>query len=345
MQSRKRFWNYLRNSVRFRVLLCTLISLVLGSALSWLLVAFLTRTSTIALSEDARLGLLFFLTLLLTLLFLLAQVSIITQPITRLTRRLRQLRSSKDMRTVDSTDFAELAPLLEAAADIVEWAENQQNLSAAIHHAFRKRVAQLAEYDALTGLYNRYYLKAILPLQIAHMINIRDHLSAIMVDVDHFKHYNDTHGHPQGDRVLTEVADILRRSVRDQDICCRYGGEEFFIALPNANLERALIIANRIRTTIAQTEFPFGEQQPEGRLTVSLGVANFPQHARLAEDLIECADRALYLAKRSGRNRICTYDEVLDAAKADSTVLKATLTTVAVADTDSKTPDGKETAL
>lgn len=345
MQSRKRFWNYLRNSVRFRVLLCTLISLVLGSALSWLLVAFLTRTSTIALSEDARLGLLFFLTLLFTLLFLLAQVSIITQPITRLTRRLRQLRSSKDMRTVDSTDFAELAPLLEAAADIVEWAENQQNLSAAIHHAFRKRVAQLAEYDALTGLYNRYYLKAILPLQIAHMINIRDHLSAIMVDVDHFKHYNDTHGHPQGDRVLTEVADILRRSVRDQDICCRYGGEEFFIALPNANLERALIIANRIRTTIAQTEFPFGEQQPEGRLTVSLGVANFPQHARLAEDLIECADRALYLAKRSGRNRICTYDEVLDAAKADSTVLKAPLTTVAVADTDSKTPDGKETAL
>ncbi|MCX8037304.1 MAG: GGDEF domain-containing protein [Candidatus Sumerlaeia bacterium] len=342
MQIRKRFWNYVRNSVRFRVLFCTLISVVAGSAISWLSVAILTRASSISLSEDARLGLLFFMTLLFTLLLLLAQVSIIIQPISRLNRRLRQLRSAKEMRTVDSSDFAELAPLLEAAADILEWAENQQNLSAAIHHAFRKRIAQLAEYDSLTGLYNRYYLKTILPLQIAHMINIKDQLSAIMVDVDHFKHYNDTHGHPQGDRVLTQVADILRRSVRDQDICCRYGGEEFFIALPNANLERALVIANRIRTAIAQTPFPHGEQQPEGRLTVSLGVACFPMHARLADDLIECADRALYLAKRSGRDRICTYNDVLEAAKADSTVLKAPLKDVPPPDSMSQDPDNQE---
>jgi diguanylate cyclase (GGDEF)-like protein len=144
------------------------------------------------------------------------------------------------------------------------------------------------------------------------MENLKDELSAIMLDVDHFKHYNDTNGHPEGDRVLARMADILRDSVREQDVCCRYGGEEFLIVLPNTGRERALTIAERIRQAIERAPFPFEETQPMGRITASLGVASFPVHAPTAEELIQCADQALYLAKHQGRNRTCTYDEVTE---------------------------------
>jgi len=171
----------------------------------------------------------------------------------------------------------------------------------------------LAEYDSLTGLYNRHYFQTVLPLQLAHVANLKDNLSLIMLDVDHFKHYNDTNGHLEGDRVLAQVAELLRKNVREQDICCRYGGEEFLVALPNAAGEKALVIAERVRQAIEQAPFDFEERQPEGRLTASLGVAICPVHASGADQLIECADQAMYLAKRRGRNRTCTYDEVVKA--------------------------------
>jgi len=313
---RKWVWRWLRYSIRFWVLACSVVSVLSGLALAWLSQGILARMNLLPSDEQARQGLILALGLGGTLIVLIAQVPIILRPIAHLSNRLRQMKSRGQIQQLDPSEFAELGPLLESIVDFIDWAENQQQLLTAIHHAFRKKTETL-EFDALTGLYNPHYLKTILPLQIAHMANLKDSLSAIMLDVDHFKHYNDTNGHPEGDHVLTKVAEILRNSVRENDICCRYGGEEFFITLPNASGERAIIIAERIRQAIEQHDFPHGQGQPLGRLTVSLGVATYPVHAILAEDLILCADEALYLAKGRGRNRTCTYEGPPKITEAD----------------------------
>jgi len=305
--------HYLRNSIRFRTLSCLLISVTLGLGLASLSRVTLTELNLMPLREEARHGVIILLAVVYTVLLLALQFRIMLYPIMRLNQLLRQMKLRSEIRQLDPAEFAELGPLIQAALDFLEWAEKQQQVSAVIHQAFRKRAEDLADYDALTGLYNKHYLHIILPLQIAHMANLKDQLSAIMVDVDHFKHYNDTNGHPEGDGVLAKVSEILRNSVRDQDICCRYGGEEFFITLPNAQTDRAVAIAERIRQAIEQTEFPHGEQQPSSRLTVSLGVATYPTHADVAEELIQCADQALYVAKRAGRNRTCVYEDIMDA--------------------------------
>ena len=320
-QSRMKY--YLRNSIRFRVLCCVLISVTLGLTLARMTEQFLSRSVAATLGPDARLGVMFFLGLFYSVLLLVAQISIMLQPITNLNRRLCQLKTRSEIRRLDPSEFVELGPLLETALDFIAWAENQQNLFAALHHAFRKRIEHLAEYDALTGLYNRHYLQTLLPLQVAHTANLKDRLSVIMLDVDHFKHYNDTNGHPEGDHVLAQVAEILRDSVRDQDVCCRYGGEEFLVTLPNANCEQATVIAERIRQAIAQTPFPYGDRQPTGRLTASLGVASYPAHGATPDELVECADQALYLAKRQGRNCTRTYADVV-AANSAATVQSET---------------------
>jgi len=303
--------NYIRNSIRFRAILCLLISAALGLVLAWLTEALLEALKMLPAAGTAPLEVVLLLALVYSVLILIPQIPVVLQPIANLNERLRRMKSGEDIRRLDPHEFVELGNLLKTVIDYMDWVENQQSLSAAIHHAFRKRIEHLAEYDPLTGLYNRYYLKTILPLQVAHMMNLKDHLSAIMLDVDNFKFYNDTNGHPEGDRVLAQVAEILRNSVREQDICCRYGGEEFLVVLPNANCERALVIAERIRQAIEQTPFPYGERQPTGRLTASLGVASCPAHAGSADELIEYADQAMYLAKRQGRDRTCVYDDVV----------------------------------
>jgi len=313
--SQTRLKNYLRHSIRFRVLICLLVSIALGLTLARLSEAALRNWKLLSAQSAGDLQLTFFLTLLYAAVILMALISTMLRPIALLNRRLRELKSRSDIRTLEPSQFAELGPLLETTLDYIEWAENQQNLSAAIHHAFRQRVEQLAEYDPLTGLYNRHYLQTILPLQIAHMANLKDQLSAIMLDVDHFKHYNDTNGHPEGDRVLAQIANLLRSNVREQDVCCRYGGEELLVVLPNADTEKTLTMAERVRRAIEQAPFRFEELQPMGRMTASLGIASYPGHASSAGELIECADQAMYLGKRQGRNRTCTYDEVKEAGE------------------------------
>jgi diguanylate cyclase (GGDEF)-like protein len=309
--SRTTLRNYIRNSIRFRAILCLLVSVALGLILAWLTELLLEALRLLPAAGTAPLEAILLLALVFSVLILIPQVSVVVQPIANLNERLRRMKSREDIRRLDPDEFVEMGKLLKTVIDYIDWAENQQTLSAAIHHAFRKRIEHLAEYDPLTGLYNRYYLKTILPLQIAHMTTLKDSLSGIMLDVDNFKLYNDANGHPEGDKVLAQVAEIIRSNVREQDICCRYGGEEFFVALPNANCERALVIAERIRQAIEQTPFAYAERQPKGRLTASLGVASCPTHAAMADELIECADQAMYLAKRQGRDRTCVYDDVI----------------------------------
>ena len=126
-----------------------------------------------------------------------------------------------------------------------------------------------------------------------------------MLDVDHFKRFNDTHGHSAGDEVLKTVAGIIKATLREVDFVSRYGGEEFGIILPEISHETAHMIAERLRSAIANYD-----KLPYGKLTVSVGLATFPLHAKSKADLLAAADAALYQAKRTGRNRVCTAPEL-----------------------------------
>jgi diguanylate cyclase (GGDEF)-like protein len=129
-----------------------------------------------------------------------------------------------------------------------------------------------------------------------------DPLALAMLDIDHFKAFNDRYGHEQGDRVLQAVAATLREVARDSDLACRYGGEEFMLILPHTPLDGAVRCAERLRTAIAECDV-------DGLgVTVSIGVACFDGMAGPADDLVEVADRRLYLAKRGGRNRVVAAD-------------------------------------
>jgi diguanylate cyclase (GGDEF)-like protein len=145
---------------------------------------------------------------------------------------------------------------------------------------------------------------------------MRQPLSLIMLDIDHFKRVNDTYGHDAGDAALRFLADVLRDELRGLDTAARYGGEEFAVILPQAALEGALIVAERLRSRLETTEVP-----GIGHITGSFGLATFPLHANSRDQLVGAADRALYEAKHAGRNRVCTpsseqtevSDEMFDA--------------------------------
>ena len=156
--------------------------------------------------------------------------------------------------------------------------------------------------DPLTGLYNRRYLDETLPRELARAKREGYPLSLIMVDLDHFKRINDTYGHAAGDEVLRALAIILRGNAREGDIACRYGGEEFIVALPRLPLEAARDRAEHWCQVLAGTNIRHGEL--DIRITLSAGVAAFPQQGADMDTLLKNADEALYQAKNNGRNRV-----------------------------------------
>jgi len=166
------------------------------------------------------------------------------------------------------------------------------------------RLQELATRDGLTGLFNRRTLDGRLEDETQRAARYGRPLSLIMLDLDHFKSYNDTHGHPQGDILLCEAGQVIQASVRGTDVVARYGGEEFVVILPETPAAQALTVAKNVRETIAAHTFPRCEQQPGGRLTVSLGVASYPENVGEVRQLLNRADQALYQAKRSGRDRV-----------------------------------------
>ena len=158
---------------------------------------------------------------------------------------------------------------------------------------------ELSQRDGLTGLYNRSYLEQILNDSVRHAERTGKSLSFIMLDIDHFKEFNDTWGHQEGDRALAFVARVIRDSLREQDVAARYGGEEFSIVLAGADLFIANIVAERIRRSCETRSLSLGKYKT---LTVSLGISLF-RPGETPESLIRRADEALYRAKRNGRNR------------------------------------------
>ncbi len=167
----------------------------------------------------------------------------------------------------------------------------------AISHA---RLQQQALTDGLTGCCNRRAFDMQLERDLQLAMRINQPVSLLMLDVDHFKRINDTYGHDAGDAALRYLAIMLRAELRAVDTAARVGGEEFAIILPQANCDGALLVAERLRTRLADTVMPH-----IGHLTASFGLASFPQHTGTSAQLIKLADSALYAAKHAGRNRIC----------------------------------------
>jgi diguanylate cyclase (GGDEF)-like protein len=169
---------------------------------------------------------------------------------------------------------------------------------------FHEELEWLSVTDRLTELYNYGYFQRRLGEEIHRAQRRQEPLTLLMIDIDYFKEYNDVFGHPKGDLVLKRIAAILRKNTRDIDTLVRYGGEEFAVILPATDKSQALIVAERIRRTVAATEFDGNKEIPKVNKTISIGLASYPVDAKTPQGLVEEADRALYAAKRKGRNRV-----------------------------------------
>jgi diguanylate cyclase (GGDEF)-like protein len=167
-------------------------------------------------------------------------------------------------------------------------------------------VKNLAITDGLTGLYNHRYFQTNLNSEVVRVQRYPRPLSLIMFDIDYFKKFNDTYGHPMGDEVLTQIAREIKKTVRKVDIACRYGGEEFAVILPETKIKYATMVADKIRQAVEKMRFSTGKGSKKEKMTVSGGVAQF-KSGMSKEDLVRFADEALYKAKTEGKNRICVY--------------------------------------
>jgi diguanylate cyclase (GGDEF)-like protein len=188
-------------------------------------------------------------------------------------------------------------------ADLV--ASTAEQISLALErYRFLAVVQRQASVDDLTGLYNHRFLIDSLGQQVALAERLGTPLAILMLDIDHFKALNDTHGHHAGDLALVTFAQTVLGSVRRADLAARYGGEEFVVLMPNTSAREAFQVAEKIRHAVATTDVELADRPPV-RLTVSVGVAAYPEDTRSASDLFALADGALYQAKRTGRDRTC----------------------------------------
>lgn len=190
------------------------------------------------------------------------------------------------------------------------WEENEilllrtvaDQVTVAVKHArLFAQTQQQALTDALTGCFNRRSFEMQLERDLQMATRMRQPVSLILFDIDHFKQVNDSYGHDAGDLALRILADTVRAELRGVDTAARYGGEEFAVILPNAGLDGAVVVAERLRLGIENAAI-----RGVGQITASFGVATFPLHAASRDSLVVTADRALYKAKNTGRNRVCT---------------------------------------
>ena len=195
---------------------------------------------------------------------------------------------------LDELQHARVAETIDQAAPVLA---NLRNLAVA---------ETRAATDALTGLPNRRAITENMHRMLAHAGRTLTPLAAVMLDLDHFKQINDIHGHDRGDAVLAAVADVLRSGLRTSDLAGRSGGEEFVVLLNDTGLAGAELVAEKLRVAISELDLP----RLDRKVSASFGIAVFPDHATDAETLLRSADRALYAAKRGGRNRVETVESV-----------------------------------
>ena len=190
-----------------------------------------------------------------------------------------------------------------ADLDLFQAVANQ--VAAALENAqLYQRTKELSTRDDLTGLFNRRHFFDQLEKEVQRARRYRRVFSLLLLDLDEFKGYNDTHGHLQGDEALKEVARLLLASTRRADIVARFGGEEFVVLLPEISAPGASVVAEKIRSSVAAYPFAGRASQPGGQLTATLGLATYPTDSEDGLELVDCADRAMYLGKQQGGNRV-----------------------------------------
>ena len=177
-----------------------------------------------------------------------------------------------------------------------------------------KKFRELAIRDGLTGLYNHRHGDGRLIEEVDRARKFKRRLSLLFIDLDHFKFFNDAHGHQAGDEVLHSLGKLMSRVARDSDTVARWGGEEFIIIAPETDKKQACQLAESIRTQVAEFAFPHADKQPLGHVSLSVGVATLSENIETAEDLLGLADKAVYKAKESGRNRtvFCRSEEDME---------------------------------
>jgi len=181
---------------------------------------------------------------------------------------------------------------------------NQAGLAIENSQLYEKTL-MMANMDSLTELWNHGYFQYLLHTELEKARLTQDPLSLIMLDIDDFKVYNDTLGHQSGDKILKELAILLKNQSRKMDYVCRYGGEEFTIILPLADEKETFMIAERLRENIKRHPFAQEEILPNKKLTVSLGISSFPKNGSFPSELIRFSDKALYEAKNKGKDNTC----------------------------------------
>lgn len=198
---------------------------------------------------------------------------------------------------VDLSLLESIAPQMALALDRAEWQEKATQFQL------------MSITDPLTGMLNRRYLEERLMEELNRSRRYEHPMSFMMIDIDDFKHYNDRNHHQAGDLALEMTAQCLKSALRSADVASRYGGEEFCILLPQTSLSEAKIIGERIRRRVERTRYPHGKHQPLGALTVSIGISSLGPGIDTPETIIRAADRALYLAKERGKNRVEAYED------------------------------------
>ena len=168
----------------------------------------------------------------------------------------------------------------------------------------RARLEYQAQTDSLTGLYNHRYFHERLRAELTRASRARDSVAVLMLDIDDFKRVNDVYGHGAGDQVLTELADLLRVALRGSDVVCRLGGEEFGVIMAGGDAGDALNLARRLTDTLAEVEFG-----PAGKITISVGISEGPEHAMNPRELVACSEAAMMTAKARGKNQIVLFEE------------------------------------
>ena len=250
------------------------------------------------------------ISVVLTLFFIIYFEGVIRIPIEKLTRSMRGASHGRWNQVVieDSGELSELANEFNNMVDRVS--ETYEDLEKKVDERTReldelnKKLEEQATTDGLTGLFNHRYFYKLLKMEFERANRYKRNLAIVMIDIDFFKHYNDTHGHIQGDKVLAMVAKAIKSNSRKSDIVARYGGEEFAIIAPELDEKHMIELGERVRKGVATKKFKHQEMQPDGNLTVSVGIAFFPKHGKSVRDILIKADKALYKAKRQGKNRV-----------------------------------------
>jgi len=197
----------------------------------------------------------------------------------------------------------------EAEQKIKELVNQLQTTNALLH--------EMSIHDELTGLFNFRHFKKMLESEHQRALRFKTPYSLIFFDLDYFKKYNDQNGHPAGDRVLKHFASILIESSRINDFPCRYGGEEFIMICPATPKAGAITLAERVRVDTQQMNFEFSKFQPTGALTVSAGVATYPDDALTTDMLLKAADQSAYSSKEKGRNQVSSAPPLTTSPSAE----------------------------